>query len=153
MDVNKEQAVRFMDRLRVAMGGDFEGKTVGILGLAFKPNTDDMRDAKSRGDHRRHCWPRARRCKAYDPIAMENTKRIFPQICYANNAYEVAEDADALVIVTEWNEFKLLNMERIKIGDEDAARSSMAATSTTRSSCAGWASSTTASAARRRCLK
>jgi UDPglucose 6-dehydrogenase len=113
MDVNKEQPIRFLDRMRTALGGSFEGKTVGVLGLAFKPNTDDMRDAKSveiigtllaEGAH----------VKTYDPIAMDNTRRIFPQICYAHNAYEAAEDADVLVIVTEWNEFKLLNMERVK---------------------------------------
>ena len=52
--------------------------------------------------------------KAYDPIAIENTRRIFPSICYMQNAYGVAEDADILIVVTEWNEFKLLNMERIK---------------------------------------
>lgn len=113
IEVNKDQAVRFTDRLRTAIGGDFKGKTVGILGLAFKPNTDDMRDAKSveiigkllaEGAH----------IKAYDPIAMDNTRHIFPQICYARNAYETAEGVDALVVVTEWNEFKLLNMERIR---------------------------------------
>ncbi len=113
IDVNKEQAVRFIDRLRVAMGGSFDGKTVGILGLAFKPNTDDMRDAKS-VEIIGALLAEGAEVQAYDPIAIDNTKRIFPQICYANNAYEVAEDADALVIVTEWNEFKLLNMERIK---------------------------------------
>jgi UDPglucose 6-dehydrogenase len=113
IDVNKEQAVRFVDRLRVAMGGSFDGKTIGILGLAFKPNTDDMRDAKS-VEIIGNLLAEGASVQAYDPIAIDNTKRIFPQICYANNAYEVAEDADALVIVTEWNEFKLLNMERIK---------------------------------------
>lgn len=112
MDVNKEQPQRFVDRLRVAMNG-FEGKTVGILGLAFKPNTDDMRDAKS-VDIISQLLAEGASVKAYDPIAMENTQRIFPDICYAKNAYEVAEEADVLVIVTEWNEFKLLNMERIK---------------------------------------
>lgn len=113
IDVNKDQAVRFIDRLRVAMDGTFEGKTVGILGLAFKPNTDDMRDAKS-VEIIATLLAEGAEVQAYDPIAIDNTKRIFPQICYANNAYEVATDADALVIVTEWNEFKLLNMERIK---------------------------------------
>lgn len=113
IEVNKDQATLFIDRLLVAMDGDFKGKTVGILGLAFKPNTDDMRDAKSVEIIARLLAAGAE-VKAYDPIAIDNTKLIFPQICYAKNAYEVAEDADALVIVTEWNEFKLLNMERIK---------------------------------------
>ena len=113
IEVNKDQATRFMDRLLVAMDGDFKGKTVGILGLAFKPNTDDMRDAKS-VEIIGKLLAAGAEVKAYDPIAIENTRHIFPQICYAKNAYEVAEDADALIIVTEWNEFKLLNMERIK---------------------------------------
>ena len=113
IDVNKEQATRFVDRMRIAMGGSFEGKTVGVLGLAFKPNTDDMRDAKS-VEIITTLLAEGAQVKTYDPIAMDNTKRIFPQICYAHNAYDAAEDADLLIIVTEWNEFKLLNMERIK---------------------------------------
>ncbi len=113
IDVNKEQATRFVDRMRIAMGGSFEGKTVGVLGLAFKPNTDDMRDAKS-VEIITTLLAEGAQVKTYDPIAMDNTRRIFPQICYAQNAYGAAEDADLLVIVTEWNEFKLLNMERIK---------------------------------------
>jgi UDPglucose 6-dehydrogenase len=113
MDVNKEQPIRFVDRLRDAIGGSFADKTVGILGLAFKPNTDDMRDAKS-VEIITQLLSEGATVKAYDPISMENTQHIFPDICYAKNAYEVAEEADVLVIVTEWNEFKLLNMERIK---------------------------------------
>jgi UDPglucose 6-dehydrogenase len=113
MDVNKEQALRFLDRLREAMGGSFEGKTIGILGLAFKPNTDDMRDAKSVEIIARLLAEGAT-VKAYDPIAIEVCQKIFPQICYTKNAYEAADETDALVIVTEWNEFKQLNMERIK---------------------------------------
>ena len=113
MDVNKEQAVRFLDRLRVEMGGSFKGKTIGILGLAFKPNTDDMRDAKS-VEIITKLLSEGADVKAYDPIAVENTRHIFPQICFARNAYEAAEETDALVVVTEWNEFKLLNMERVK---------------------------------------
>ncbi len=113
MDVNKEQPMRFMDRMRAALGGSFEGKCIGVLGLAFKPNTDDMRDAKSVEIIGKLLAEKAE-VKSYDPIAIENAKHIFPQICYAKNAYEAAEEADALVVVTEWNEFKLLNMERVK---------------------------------------
>ncbi|HZO90726.1 MAG TPA: UDP-glucose/GDP-mannose dehydrogenase family protein [Chthonomonadaceae bacterium] len=113
MEVNKEQPVRFLDRLRAALGGSFKGKQIGVLGLAFKPNTDDMRDAKSI-EIIGKLLAEGAEVRAYDPIAIENTRHIFPQICYTNTAYEAAEEADALVIVTEWNEFKLLNMERIK---------------------------------------
>ncbi len=113
MDVNKEQAVRFLDRMRVEVGGSFDKKSIGVLGLAFKPNTDDMRDAKS-VEIIAKLLAEGATVKAYDPIAMENTRAIFPQICYARNAYEAAEEVDALIIVTEWNEFKQLNMERVK---------------------------------------
>ena len=113
MDVNKEQPFRFLDRMREAMGGSFEGKTIGMLGLAFKPNTDDMRDAKSL-DLIARLLAEGASVKAYDPISIENCREVFPQICYTNNAYEAAIDVDALMIVTEWNEFKQLNMERVK---------------------------------------
>lgn len=113
MDVNREQPMRFVDRLRQALGGSFDGKLIGVLGLAFKPNTDDMRDAKSVEIIGRLLAEGAK-VQAYDPIAMENTRRIYPQICYAANAYDAADGADALVVVTEWNEFKQLNMERVR---------------------------------------
>jgi UDPglucose 6-dehydrogenase len=113
MEVNKEQPIRFVDRLRAALGGSFEGKVIGILGLAFKPNTDDLRDAKSH-EIMATLLAEGAEVKAYDPIAIEGTRKVFPQVCYTKNAYDTAEGTDALVIVTEWNEFKLLNMERIK---------------------------------------
>jgi UDPglucose 6-dehydrogenase len=113
MEVNKEQPIRFLDRMRAALHGSFEGKSIGVLGLAFKPNTDDLRDAKAL-DIIATLLGEGASVKAYDPIAMDHARHIFPQICYAKNAYEAAEETDALVIVTEWNEFKLLNMERVK---------------------------------------
>jgi UDPglucose 6-dehydrogenase len=110
--INCDQASRFMDRLESALGS-LEGKTVGILGLAFKPNTDDMREAKSVEIIGRLLASGAT-VRAYDPIAIDKTKEIFPHITYCENAYETANDADAVVLVTEWNEFKFLNMERLK---------------------------------------
>ena len=112
IDVNKEQPLRFIDRARAAVGGSFKDKKVAVLGLAFKPNTDDMRDAKSL-DVIAAVLADGGSVKAYDPIAIENTKAIFPQITYTENSYEAAEGADVLIIVTEWNEFKLLNMEKM----------------------------------------
>jgi UDPglucose 6-dehydrogenase len=112
IDVNKEQPVRFIDRARAALGGSFKDKKVAVLGLAFKPNTDDMRDAKSL-DVIAAVLADGGTVKAYDPIAIENTRAIFPQITYTENSYEAAEGADVLIIVTEWNEFKLLNMDKI----------------------------------------
>ncbi len=112
MEVNEKQAIRFVDRLVDVLGG-VSGRTIGILGLAFKPNTDDMRDAKSIEVIGRLLSLGAT-VKAYDPIAMENCRGIFPQITYCKNAYEVAEGADALMLVTEWNEFKFLALEKIR---------------------------------------
>jgi UDPglucose 6-dehydrogenase len=109
---NEEQPKRFIRKIHKALGEDLKGKTVGILGLAFKPNTDDMREAKSL-DIIADLLANGAQVKAYDPIAMENTKQVFPQIGYCANAYEVAAGVDALVIVTEWNEFKQLNFERL----------------------------------------
>ncbi|HMS22523.1 MAG TPA: UDP-glucose/GDP-mannose dehydrogenase family protein [Candidatus Levybacteria bacterium] len=93
--------------------GELRGKTVGILGLSFKPNTDDMRDASSitiinllKND--------GVKIKAYDPQAMENSKKIMPEITYCKDPYEVAKDADAICILTEWNEFRELDLEKIR---------------------------------------
>ena len=110
---NDDQPKRFIAKIHKALGGDdLKGKTIGVLGLAFKPNTDDMREAKSL-DIIADMLASGAKVKAYDPIAMENTKAIFPQIGYCANAYEVAAGVDALIIVTEWNEFKQLNFERL----------------------------------------
>ncbi len=114
IDTNEKQPKRFIAKIHAALGGDdLSGKTVGVLGLAFKPNTDDMREAKSL-DVIADLLAHGASVKTYDPIAMENTRGVFPHITYCANAYEVAAGADALVIVTEWNEFKFLNFERIK---------------------------------------
>ncbi len=113
MEVNREQPEKFVDKMRAALGGSFKDKKVGMLGLAFKPNTDDLRDAKSI-EIIGKLLAEGAIVKAYDPIAIENAKSIYPQISYPVNAYDTAEGVDVLVIVTEWNEFKQLNMERIR---------------------------------------
>lgn len=109
---NDEQPRRFIERMERSLGG-FAGKRVAVLGLAFKANTDDIRDAKSL-DVIAALLAGGAEVTAYDPIAIENTRRVFPQIAYAKNAYEAAEGADAVVVVTEWNEFKQINLERLK---------------------------------------
>lgn len=110
--INADQPKRFVARIREALG-TLDGKTVGVLGLSFKPNTDDLRDAKSLEIIAELVEANAR-VKAYDPVAVENTRRIFPQIEYCGSAYVAAEGAHALAIVTEWNEFKFLDMARVK---------------------------------------
>ena len=111
VEINQEQVCIFLERLKKEMGG-FEGKSVGVLGLAFKPNTDDMREAKAL-DIINRILDEGGSVRAYDPIAMPRTRSMYPQVQYCENAYEAAQQADAVVVVTEWNEFKLLNMERL----------------------------------------
>lgn len=109
---NDEQPKRFIARMEQALGS-FDGKKVAVLGLAFKANTDDIRDAKSL-DVIAALLAGGADVVAYDPIAIENTKKVFPQIGYAKNVFDAAHDADAIVIVTEWNEFKQINLDRLK---------------------------------------
>ncbi len=112
MEINRDQRRRIIQTLREIVG-TLHGKTVGILGLAFKPNTDDMRGASSI-EVVHLLTNEGARIKAYDPAAMEVAKRILPEITYCQDAYEVAKDSDALITVTEWNEFRHLDMARIK---------------------------------------
>ncbi|MBI4378506.1 MAG: UDP-glucose/GDP-mannose dehydrogenase family protein [Nitrospinae bacterium] len=130
LDINKERVSHFIKIIRdklvpaepapavVSRGhkqgmGDLQGKVIGILGLSFKPDTDDMRDAKS-VEIINILLNEGAVIKAYDPVAIENARKILPDIYYCTSPYEVADGADAIVIITEWREFKLLNMERIK---------------------------------------
>jgi len=112
IDINTDQPQRFVQKIASALG-TLQDKTIAVLGLAFKPNTDDLRDAKSL-EIIANLLAAGATVKTYDPIAMANTRRIFPQINYCENAYQTAEGADALVVVTEWNEFKFLDLVRVK---------------------------------------
>jgi UDPglucose 6-dehydrogenase len=111
--VNDSVKLRMIDKIVDVLGGEVPGKTVAVLGLAFKPETDDMRDSPTipiiKGLQQRGATVRA-----YDPQAMENAKSIFENLTYCGDAYETAEGADVLVLATEWNEFRALNFERIK---------------------------------------
>lgn len=99
-------------KIKMLAGGDIRGKTIGILGLSFKPNTDDMRDASS--TFIIHLLKNeGAKIRAYDPEAMENSKKITPEVTYVEDAYEVAVDADVLVVLTEWNQFKELDLGKI----------------------------------------
>ena len=112
--VNDDVKQRMIDKIVDALGGDVNGKTIGILGLAFKPETDDMRDSPTITDHQGPAGSAAPSIRAYDPQAMENAKTMFENVTYCDDAYETAEGADAMVLATEWNEFRALNFERIK---------------------------------------
>jgi len=92
---------------------NLNGKTIGVLGLSFKPNTDDMREAPSIDIIRKLQQERVR-IKAYDPQAMENAKAILDDVEYCKDPYDVARDSDALILITEWDEFRSLGLSRIK---------------------------------------
>lgn len=111
IDINDTQTQHFMDRLEKRLGG-FKGKTVGLMGLAFKPNTDDVRDAKSLViiDE---VLSKGGAVRAYDPVATENARKIYPTIVYSDSVYDLSKDVDALFVVTEWNEFRQLDLERL----------------------------------------
>ncbi len=111
IEINQDQTAHFVRRLETRLGG-FEGKRIALMGLAFKPNTDDIRDAKSLEIIHAITSAGGTVC-AYDPIAEANVRRIYPDIEYAEGVYEVAQDADALVVVTEWNEFRQLDLARL----------------------------------------
>ena len=111
--VNDAVKLRMIDKVADAVGGDLKGKVVAVLGLAFKPETDDMRDSPTipiiKG-----LQERGASVRAYDPQATENAKTIFSDVEYCSDAYSTAEGADALVLATEWNEFRALNFDRIR---------------------------------------
>ncbi|MGH2582671.1 MAG: UDP-glucose dehydrogenase family protein [Anaerolineales bacterium] len=112
MEVNGSRRGLIVDRLKHVLG-DLSGKTVGLLGLAFKANTDDMREAPSL-DIAASLLSAGAKVRAFDPVSMDNAKALLPEVEMARDAYEVARDADALLVVTEWNEFKNLDLERIR---------------------------------------
>lgn len=115
-EVNKVAIKSIAKKAKKLLAGDVTGKTIGVLGLSFKPDTDDMRDAPSliiikdllsEGAH----------IKSFDPIALENGKKLLAgekNITFVKDAYETAADADLLIVVTEWNEFKQLDLSKIK---------------------------------------
>ena len=110
--INKDQRKRFVKKIEEALWVP-KGKTIAVWGLAFKPNTDDLREAPSI-DIIGSLLKEGASIKAYDPVAMERMKEIFPDITYCKNPYEAAQDADAIVLVTEWNEFKQIDLKKIK---------------------------------------
>jgi len=112
MDINRDQRMLVIDKLRECLG-TLNQKVVGLLGLAFKPNTDDLREAPSL-DIARVLLAAGAHVRGYDPAAMERTRTLLPELDYAKDAYQLASGADALVVVTEWNEFRQLDLTRLK---------------------------------------
>ena len=113
VEINKERASHLVDMMRKAMGG-LDDKTIAVLGLAFKPNTDDMREAKSL-EVVRLLHAAGAQVRAYDPVAMANAKALMPEgVVFCESAYEAAVGADGVALLTEWNEFKYLNLDRLR---------------------------------------
>jgi UDPglucose 6-dehydrogenase len=113
VDVNRERAGHFVDLVVKALG-PLDGRVLAVLGLAFKPNTDDMREAKSVEVVARLLELGAS-VRVYDPVAMAHARTTLPAaVVYCQSPYEAAAGADAVALVTEWNEFKFLNLERLR---------------------------------------
>jgi len=111
--INEDAMHNIVEKVTITLKGELSGKTIGILGLSFKPDTDDMRDApaivvinalEKMGAN----------IKGYDPIAMENAKRLLPGITLCKNPYAAVTDADVVVLMTEWKEFKSLDLMKLK---------------------------------------
>jgi len=111
MLINDDRRRLLIEKVRELIG-DLEGKVIGLLGLTYKPNTDDMREAPSLEIARRLVENGAR-VRAYDPVGMMRAATIMPELIMAKDAYALAEGCDALVVCTEWNEFMHLDMERV----------------------------------------
>jgi len=113
MAVNDQRKRAMARKVAAALGGNLRGKTVAVLGLTFKPNTDDMREAPSIALITA-LQDLGAAVRAYDPAGMEQAKLLLPDIAYADSAYACAEGAEALVIVTEWEQFRALDLGRLK---------------------------------------
>ena len=112
VQANERRKRRMADKIIAACGGTLAGKTIAVLGLTFKPNTDDMRDAPSL-----EVLPRLAAAgaviRAFDPEGMAEAQKLMPNLTYCNDAYETMVGAEALVLLTEWNEFRALDLVRV----------------------------------------
>lgn len=112
MEINRHQRRLVIQKLR-ALLGSLQDKVIGLLGLSFKPNTDDMREAPA-AEIAHLLMNEGALVKGYDPVAMGVAMRVLPEIRLAEDPYDLAEGCDAVVVVTDWNEFKHLDMARLK---------------------------------------
>ena len=112
IEVNQQQGQKMLAKIRNLVG-PLQGKTIAVLGLAFKPETDDMREAPAIGIIRDLLADGAS-VRAYDPVAKQEAMKILPEIAYADDEYAAVKGADALVFITEWNQFRALDMTRIR---------------------------------------
>ena len=112
IEVNRRQRRAMVPKIEKLVGG-VEGKTIAVLGLAFKPETDDMREAPAI-DIISELAKHGAKIQAYDPVAMSEAAKVLPDVTYAADEYEAVTNADALVFITEWNQFRALDMKRIR---------------------------------------
>jgi UDPglucose 6-dehydrogenase len=112
MEINRNQRRRVIYKLRRALGS-LDQKVIGVLGLSFKPNTDDIREAPAL-EIIHLLENEGATVQAYDPQSMDNAAQALPRARLCDNPYDVAANADALVLATEWNEFKQLDFDRIR---------------------------------------
>ena len=113
VEVNDSRKKSMAARVVAACGGSIEGKTIAALGMTFKPNTDDMRESPSL-DIVPGLQKAGATVRAFDPVGMEEAKKLLPGVVWCADAYEAMQDADAVVIITEWNEFRSLDLERAR---------------------------------------
>jgi len=113
MEINDDRRPMAVNRITDMLGGSLKGKTIGLLGLAFKPNTDDMRDAPS-VDIANALIAAGAHVRAYDPVSMEVAAPLLPEVEMLPDPYTMAEGCDALMVNTEWNEFMQLNRRQIR---------------------------------------
>ena len=118
LKINDDRADHFIGMISSRFPS-FEGKTFAVLGLSFKPNTDDMREAKS-VEIIEKLLERKAAVKVFDPVAMPVAKKMLNSVTFCSSAYEACDSADAMLLVTEWREFKQLNLEKIKNGMKQA---------------------------------
>ena len=112
LEVNRQRREVILSKVRELLG-NLKGKQIGVLGLSFKPNTDDIRESPALYIIKR-LQSEGAKIKAYDPVAMPEAKKILKKVVFAKDPYECAQKADCLILVTEWNEFRELNLEKIK---------------------------------------
>lgn len=113
VELNEERKKRMANRVIAALGGNAEGKTIAVLGLTFKPNTDDMRESPSL-DIVPALQAAGAQIRAYDPEGMGEAKHMISDVEWCEDAYQTMTEADALVIITEWNEFRALDLAKVK---------------------------------------
>ncbi|MDY0882394.1 UDP-glucose dehydrogenase family protein [Dongia soli] len=111
--LNDQRKIAMVDRIAAALDGNVQGKRIAVLGLTFKPNTDDMRESPSLV-----ILPRLQemgaKLRCFDPVGMTEARDLMPDLTYSSDPYEAMQDADAVVFLTEWNSFRALDLERMK---------------------------------------